>query len=124
MLREYEEIDPVILSTGEEEEVSIKQVADAIVKAMDFQGDYQVKIFVQGTSQASMLTLIASQQMDSTKADGQYRKTASNAKLIKHIPEFKFTPFESGMLRSRAYFSCIEALLSYKTDWHCMHSIE
>lgn len=42
MLREYEEIDPVILSTGEEEEVSIKQVADAIVKAMDFQGDYQV----------------------------------------------------------------------------------
>lgn len=42
MLREYEEIDPIILSTGEDEEVSIKQVADAIVKAMDFQGEYQV----------------------------------------------------------------------------------
>lgn len=42
MLHEYEEIDPIILSTGESEEVSIKQIADAIVKAMDFKGDYQV----------------------------------------------------------------------------------
>lgn len=43
MLREYEEIDPIILSTGEEDEVSIKQVADAIVKALDFHGPYEVR---------------------------------------------------------------------------------
>ena len=43
MLREYDEIDPVILSVGEEEEVSIKQVADAIVKAMGFTGRYEVR---------------------------------------------------------------------------------
>lgn len=42
MLNEYKEIDPLILSVGEDEEVSIKQVADAIVKAMDFQGQYEV----------------------------------------------------------------------------------
>lgn len=67
-LREYEEIDPVILSgrsrstsleldwndpadmallpssVGEDEEVSIKTVADAVVKAMDFKGEYKVSL--------------------------------------------------------------------------------
>jgi GDP-L-fucose synthase len=43
MLREYEEIDPLILSTSEDAEVSIKAVGDAIVKAMDFTGEYQVR---------------------------------------------------------------------------------
>ena len=43
MLREYDEIEPIILSVGEEEEVSIKQVADAIVKAMGFTGRYEVR---------------------------------------------------------------------------------
>lgn len=47
MLHEYNEIDPIILSTGEESEVSIKQVADAIVKAMDFQGEFQVSIYIK-----------------------------------------------------------------------------
>ena len=59
MLREYDSIDPIILSgaffsisamhlknsvssVGENEEVSIKQVADAIVKAVGFDGTYQV----------------------------------------------------------------------------------
>ncbi|KNZ46296.1 GDP-L-fucose synthase, partial [Puccinia sorghi] len=41
-LWEYDEIDPIILSVGEEDEVSIKQVADAIVKAVGFEGDYSV----------------------------------------------------------------------------------
>jgi GDP-L-fucose synthase len=63
-LREYEEIDPIILSgmcfimslyswsffshfillliVGEEDEVSIKDVADNIVKAFNFQGEYAV----------------------------------------------------------------------------------
>lgn len=42
MLWEYQEIAPLILSVSEEEEVSIKQVADAIVKAMEFTGEYKV----------------------------------------------------------------------------------
>lgn len=41
-LREYEEIGPIILSPAEDEEVSIKEVADAIVKAVGFEGHYRV----------------------------------------------------------------------------------
>ncbi|KAL7004502.1 hypothetical protein EMMF5_005983 [Cystobasidiomycetes sp. EMM_F5] len=83
MLNEYKEIDPLILSVGEDEEVSIKQVADAIVKAMDFQGQYE---------------------MDASKADGQFKKTASNAKLLKYLPDFKFTPFEEALNESVEWF--------------------
>lgn len=42
MLHEYDEIDPLILSVGEAEEVSIKQVANAVVEALDFQGPFEV----------------------------------------------------------------------------------
>jgi len=35
-------------------------------------------------------------QFDTTKADGQYKKTASNAKLRKYLPNYKFTPFQDG----------------------------
>ena len=34
MLRNYDSVEPLILSVGEDEEVSIKQVADAVVKAV------------------------------------------------------------------------------------------
>jgi GDP-L-fucose synthase len=66
MLREYDSIEPVILSgqflifdliclsiylfplvlVGEDEEVSIKEVTDAIVKAVGFQGEYTVCFFL------------------------------------------------------------------------------
>lgn len=58
VLREYDSIEPIILSgkskismihrryiirlVGEEDEVSIKQAAEAVVKAMDFQGEVKV----------------------------------------------------------------------------------
>lgn len=45
-LREYEEIEPIILSVGEEDEVSIKQVADAIVEAMEYNGTVEVIIYL------------------------------------------------------------------------------
>ncbi|KAG6887964.1 hypothetical protein C0995_011357 [Termitomyces sp. Mi166 len=74
-LREYDDVEPVILSVGEDEEVSIKQVADAIVKAVGFEGQYT---------------------FDTTRADGQFRKPASNKKLLSLIGGFEFTPFEQG----------------------------
>ena len=37
-LRNYESVDPIILSVGEEEEVSIKDVALLVAEAMDFKG--------------------------------------------------------------------------------------
>ena len=36
-LDHYDEPDPIILSVGEEDEVSIKDVAHMVAKAMDFQ---------------------------------------------------------------------------------------
>ncbi|POV96010.1 hypothetical protein PSTT_15900 [Puccinia striiformis] len=78
-LWEYDQIDPIILSVGEEEEVSIKMVADLIVKAIGFEGDYT---------------------FDVSKADGQYKKTASNSKLLSLLPDFKFTPFEIALEES------------------------
>ncbi|KAJ3167388.1 GDP-L-fucose synthase [Geranomyces variabilis] len=74
-LRDYEEIDPIILSVSEEDEVTIKDVADKIVAALNFKG-------------------IVS--WDRSKADGQLKKTASNAKLMKLLPDFEFTPFSQG----------------------------
>lgn len=57
----------------ESAEVSIKQLAEELAKAANFKGEI---VF------------------DATKADGQYKKTASNAKLRKYLPDFQFTPFE------------------------------
>jgi GDP-L-fucose synthase len=60
---------------GEKDEVSIKDVADAIVNAVGFEGEYS---------------------FDTTRSDGQFKKTASNEKLLKYIPDFEFTPFNVG----------------------------
>ncbi|KAI0080429.1 NAD(P)-binding protein [Panus rudis PR-1116 ss-1] len=82
-LREYDDVEPIIFSVGEDEEVSIKQVADAIVKAIGFEGEYS---------------------FDSTKADGQFRKPASNKKLLSLIGDFQFTPFEQALDESVKWF--------------------
>jgi GDP-L-fucose synthase len=37
---------------------------------------------------------------DTTKSDGQFKKTANNAKLMTLYPEFKFTPIEEGIKKS------------------------
>jgi len=71
VLREYQEIDPIILATDEQDEVSIKDVAMMILDAFDFKGE--VKYLAD-------------------KADGQFKKTASNAKLRKYLPGFQFVP--------------------------------
>ena len=77
MLHNYDDVDPVILSVGEDEEVSVKDAADALVRAMGFAGDYR---------------------FDPSKADGQFRKPASNRKLMALLEGtgFQFTPFDKG----------------------------
>ncbi|CAK0907175.1 unnamed protein product [Prorocentrum cordatum] len=82
-LRNYDSVEPIILSVDEEAEVSIKFVAEAIAKAMDFQG----KVVC-----------------DTSKADGQHKKTASNKKLRSFLPDHKFTPFEEGIKKSVDWF--------------------
>lgn len=56
----------------EKDEMSISDVAHQIANSFKFGGKIQ---------------------FDTTQSDGQFKKTASNAKLRQFLPNFKFTPF-------------------------------
>ncbi|GBP52611.1 Probable GDP-L-fucose synthase [Eumeta japonica] len=60
----------------EEDEVTIKDVAEAIKKAHKYHGEIVY---------------------DTSKADGQYKKTASNKKLRSLLKDFQFTDFETAV---------------------------
>lgn len=60
----------------EAQEKTIAQVAETLVQAFNFKG----KVVY-----------------DTSAADGQYKKTASNAKLRRYLPDFQFTPFEQAI---------------------------
>jgi len=79
----YNSVEPLILSVDENDEISIKDVVDMIVKAMAFEG------------KVTWMT---------DKADGQYKKTASNKKLRALYPDFKFTSMEEGLGRTVKWF--------------------
>uniref|UniRef100_A0A3B4X4T2 GDP-L-fucose synthase n=1 Tax=Seriola lalandi dorsalis TaxID=1841481 RepID=A0A3B4X4T2_SERLL len=83
VLREYEEIDPIIVSVGEEDEVSIKEAVDMIAQALDFKGKIQ---------------------FDTTLSDGQMKKTACNSKLRRYLPDFTFTPLKEAIKMTCDWF--------------------
>lgn len=72
----------------ESAEVSIKELAEELVKAFDFNG----KIV-----------------FDVTKADGQFKKTASNKKLRTYLPDFQFTPFSQAIKESVDWYKANHA---------------
>jgi len=82
-MRSYDQGDPIIMSTDEKDEITIKDVVGHIARAMKFPG----KIV-----------------FDTTKADGQFKKTVSNAKLRKLYPDFQFTPIDKGVDESVKWF--------------------
>ena len=43
-------------------------------------------------------------KFDTTKSDGQYKKTANNHKLRKLLPNFTFTTMEEGIQHSVQWF--------------------
>jgi GDP-L-fucose synthase len=77
----YNDLDSIILSVSEKHEISIKDVALTIAKEFN----YDNIIF------------------DSSFEDGQYKKTASNEKLMK-LYNYKFTPFNIGIKESVSWF--------------------
>lgn len=83
VMREYHSPEPITLSVDEEAEVSIKDVALSVAKAMKFEGDV---IF------------------DATKADGQFKKTAANKKLRGLRPDYKFVSIDDGIQKSVDWF--------------------
>jgi len=88
VLREYEETEPIILSVSGEEELSIKEAAEGVAKAYGFKGEW---IY------------------DTTRSDGQFKKTASNEKLRKYLPDFKFTPFDEAIQQTVDWFKANHA---------------
>lgn len=86
-LHSYSSVEPIILSVSENEELSIRQVADAVVREMEFNGEYR---------------------FDSSKADGQLKKTADNSKLLRLLKmsgyEFEFTQFDTAMAETVKWF--------------------
>jgi len=82
-LDHYDSEEPIILSVGEEDEISIGEVAKMIKDSMDFKGNL---VF------------------DTSKSDGQFKKTASNKKLLSLNKSFKFTPFQKAIDISSKWF--------------------
>ena len=81
VLNEYNENEPIILSTSEE--ISIKEVVSMIVELMNFKGEVV---------------------WDTTKPDGQFRKPSDNSKIKKYLPDFKFTPIYEGLKETIEFF--------------------
>jgi len=83
VMRDYHSPNPITLSVDESAEVSIKDVALAVAKAMKFEGEV---VF------------------DTSKADGQFKKTACNKKLRGLRPDYEFTSMEEGVQKSVDWF--------------------
>lgn len=83
VLRSYDSVEPIILSVDESAEVSIAQLAESIAKAFEFRGKIS---------------------FDTSKSDGQFKKTASNQKLRRHLPDFSFIDFDEGIKQSVDWF--------------------
>ena len=70
-------------SVDEEAEVSIKDLAQSVADAFQLE---QGLVF------------------DESKADGQFKKTATNKKLRTYLPDFQFTPLEDAIRETVKWF--------------------
>lgn len=72
-----------LIAVDEEDEVSISKAAEIIAQASGFNGQLVY---------------------DTSAADGQLKKTASNAKLRSLLPDFHFTPFLEAVKQTVSWF--------------------
>lgn len=80
MLESYNDKEPIILSPGEYDEVSIGQVADTVCES--FEQIYKINMRVR---------------FQPNESEGQFKKTASNKKLRNLNHDFTFTPLKQGI---------------------------
>lgn len=90
----YNEIEPIILSVDEEDEISINDAANIILKSMKMN---QTITYSNSSNEPYV-------SRNQEKEDGQLRKTVSNAKIKKYLPDFKFTPIEIGIQKTIEWF--------------------
>jgi GDP-L-fucose synthase len=81
VLDNYEENEPIILSTSEE--TSIKEVVGIITELMNFKGEVK---------------------WNNSKPDGQFRKPSDNSKIKTYLPNFQFTPLYDGLKETIEFF--------------------
>jgi len=81
-LVEYNDTDPIILSVSPNDEVSIKEVALLIANIFD----HNNIVF------------------DDSYADGQYKKTADNSKLMNYFTNVQFTSLTDGLKETVEWF--------------------
>jgi GDP-L-fucose synthase len=82
LIENHSGTDPIILTSGLE--YSIRDIVSLIVNAMEFKGNVK--------------------WLDD-KPDGQYRKPASNKRLLSIMPDFEFTPIEVGIKETVDWFN-------------------
>lgn len=83
-LLDSDKTDPVIMATDPNDEISIADAARLIAEAMEFKGDI---VF------------------DESRADGQYQKTCSNAKLHSMKRDVQFTPLAQAIKETVEWFT-------------------
>ncbi|XP_015786797.1 GDP-L-fucose synthase [Tetranychus urticae] len=84
----YQQTEPIILSVDEEDEITINDAAQLIAESFNkVAPDIKINLI-----------------NDCSFSDGQLKKTASNLKLRKHLPDFVFTPIEEGIRTSVKWF--------------------
>lgn len=84
VVENYNESESIILSPDESDEVSIETVAIKIAKEFGYEK------FIE---------------FDTSKQDGQYKKTASNNKFRKYNPNFAFISFDEGIKKTVNWFN-------------------
>jgi GDP-L-fucose synthase len=82
-LLEWGKTDQLILAADSENEISIADAARLVADAVGFKGQI---VF------------------ERTKADGQFQKTCSNARLRSIRPSFEFTPIRQAVTEAVAWF--------------------
>ena len=82
LLLDYKKNDSIIISPNEE--VEIKYIAEILLKHTKLEKGIEY---------------------DRNFSDGQYKKTASNKRLLDLFPDFKFTPLNKGLKNTYDWFS-------------------
>lgn len=81
VLENYDEDEPIILSTSEE--TSIKDLVAMVVELLNFKGEVKWR---------------------TDRPDGQFRKPSDNSKLQKYYPDFAYTSLYEGLKKTIAWF--------------------
>lgn len=102
MLRNYDDVEPLILSVPEEQEVSIRSVVEGVVKALERNRE------AKRANDPSIPPFNFKTEWNTSAADGQFRKPASNAKLASLLEksgvDFTFTKFEDALQETVDWF--------------------